>query len=468
MEAVDRESFSVLGEDSDAETDIQEEDWTPDFKKNQKRMSIIRKIQQLCGKDDSNSTPLHVVVIGPAGVGKSAFINTVGAAFDGDRWREHSYSGSHGEAGGQITVFTTNYEKCCKADKYPDDLLPTLIDVAGFHDQAGDEFVELLRIVFYGRLPVGESLAEAAKYYKDCGLEGLRSKYNQNNEKLKVDRVIFLSSAIQLVPENLISCVMQAARPSGIQDKKRTIPLFGVMTKYDKVVPQAEFEKLKEKAGSNSAKIDVIGQVDYDKRESRFIEALGLGGSKHRFLRCSNYCDDVDKDHRRTETVIPDLDIPVLKFFTQVTDPVMKVLSKDESYSRGLAPETVPEPEVETTTQTRAPKGATPEKGSRTGIVENFGETGVSVLLITIEAIFVAFFLNFLLKSQVDVNKVKVACQFMTARNTPHAQVGMTDICKDVNSSDDWTSLTFYIALIMMIVIRVASTLATIHIFRRN
>ncbi|XP_067677560.1 uncharacterized protein [Haliotis asinina] len=468
MDDIDRESFSVLSQDSDAETDILEGDWTPDFQKNQKRMSFIKRIRKLCGKDDGMTKPLNVVIIGPAGVGKSAFINTVGAAFDGVCWREHSYSGSHGEAGGQITVFTTSYEKCCNAPKYPNDLLPTLIDVAGFHDQAGDEFVELLRIVFYGRLPVGESLAEAAKYYKDCGLEGLRTKYNRNNEKLKVDRVIFLSSATQLVPTNLISCVMEAARPSGIRDKKRTIPLYGVMTKYDKVIPQEEFEKLKEDTGNQSATIDVIGEEDYAKRERQFIEALGLGGSKHRFLRCSNYCDDVDKNNRRMETVIPDLDLPVLKFFTQVADPVMQVLNKGESYSKGIAPETVPVQDAAAKTQTPSQKDGTQVRGSRMGIVENFGETGVSVLLITIEAIFVAFFLSLLLKPQVDVNKVKVACQFMSDRKTPHAQAGMSDICKDVNGSDVWCGFTFYLALLILIIIRVASTLFTIKIFRRN
>ncbi|XP_046546726.1 uncharacterized protein LOC124256811 [Haliotis rubra] len=464
MDDIDRESFSVLSQDSDAETDIQEGDWTPDFQKNQKRLSLIRRIRKHCGKDDGITKPLNVVVIGPAGVGKSAFINTVGAAFDGVCWREHSYSGSHDKAGDQITVFTTSYEKCCNAQKYPDDLLPTLIDVAGFHDEASDKFVELLRIVFYGRLPVGESLAEAERYYNDCGLEGLRSKYNQNNEKLKVDRVIFLSSATQDFPENLISCVIQAARPSGIYDKKRTIPLFGVMTKYDKVIPQEEFKKLEGK----SANIDVIGHEDYAERESKFIKALGLGGSKHRFLRCSNYCDDTDKDNTRIETVIPDLDLPVLKFFTQVSDPVMQVLNKGETYSQGIAPETIPVQEAATPTQTPAQKGGTEVKGSKMGIVENFGETGVSVLLITIEAIFVAFFLSLLLKPQVDVNKVKVACQFMSDRKTPHAQAGMTDICKAVSDSDVWAGFTFYLALLILIVIRVASTLFTINIFRRN
>ncbi len=59
-------SFTVLNadENSDAETDIGDEDWTPDFKKNQERKRLINIILKLSGEDDGSRIPHNVVIIG--------------------------------------------------------------------------------------------------------------------------------------------------------------------------------------------------------------------------------------------------------------------------------------------------------------------------------------------------------------------------------------------------------------------
>ncbi len=119
-----------------------------------------------------------------------------------------------------IFSFLFSFPKCCHGNSkvYWGVNLPTLIDIAGFTNEDRERYVELLRIVFYGRLPEGESLAQADKYYKECGLEGVRRRYSQNNEALKVDRVIIVTSTLEEVPQNLIRCVVTAARPSGVND----------------------------------------------------------------------------------------------------------------------------------------------------------------------------------------------------------------------------------------------------------
>ena len=55
-----------------------------------------------------------------------------------------------------------------------------------------------------------------------------------------------------------------------------------------------------------------------DEHEKELKHALGLEGSSHRYVRVSNYCDDVDKDMERTESNIPEIDADFLRFMTQV------------------------------------------------------------------------------------------------------------------------------------------------------
>ena len=44
----------------------------------------------------------------------------------------------------------------------------------------------------------------------------LHHKYSSTGEELKVSCVIFVASALDPVPKNLIQCVLDAARPSGV------------------------------------------------------------------------------------------------------------------------------------------------------------------------------------------------------------------------------------------------------------
>ncbi len=110
------------------------------------------------------------------------------------------------------------YTKCCNEEKFKDDLLPTIIDIAGIENENNEQWKELLKIVFFGRLPEGEALITAYHYGIKHGVDGLRAKYADVQEKLKVDRVIFVCSAEEGVPTNLIKCVREAARPTGMSD----------------------------------------------------------------------------------------------------------------------------------------------------------------------------------------------------------------------------------------------------------
>ncbi|XP_041369346.1 uncharacterized protein LOC121383405 isoform X1 [Gigantopelta aegis] len=446
-----------LAEDSDAE-ELDSWEEGRDFDLERKKDKLIRRIIKLVGSDEEKR-PLNVAVIGPMGVGKSSFINTTAAALSGDRWREYAYTGSHGGDGSQITVFTNSYPKCCMAEntKFIQVALPTFIDIAGFSDEDNDKWVELLKIVFYGRLPEGESLAEAEHYYRDNGMKGLMEKYSSNDEKLKVDRIIFVSAAKNQVPVNLIKAVIRAARPLGTKENpmKRTIPIYGVMTKADKV------------GGPE------LSQSEYDETEKAFIEALGLQGSRHRFLLCQNYCDDVDVDKKRTETLLPALDIPVLQFMIQVCDPVIRVINEGEAYS-STRPTEAGQHQLDERTDTR--RGAVVDSSSdaarfapRSPLMSFLREMGlsdtyISLLVIAVEAILVAFLLNLILRPSLDTGKLKVACSY--ARDRQELKV-FEDIC---NSLDTTFGARFFTMLLLfaLILLRIGVTLFFKRFYRQD
>lgn len=73
--------------------------------------------------------------------------------------------------------------------------------------------------------------------------------------------------------------------------------------------------------------------VDWDatdviSREKEFVGALGLRGAEHRYMKCTNYCNDTAPD--RTEHVYPKLDINILRFMVQLCDPAIAVTHDKE------------------------------------------------------------------------------------------------------------------------------------------
>ena len=76
------------------------------------------------------------------------------------------------------------------------------------------------------------------------------------------------------------------------------IPIFGVLTHKDKINEEDK---------------------DYKALEKDFREGLGL--PNNRFLLCTTYCDDYDKQRgtNRMDQRHPELDIPILQFMRQVS-----------------------------------------------------------------------------------------------------------------------------------------------------
>ena len=79
-----------------------------------------------------------------------------------------------------------------------------------------------LRLTRHG----GEQQEDEAvmKVYEDCkrsSTDQIRQKYSQSFPDMRVDRVVFVASAADELPERLMTCVLRAARPSHDKDVRR-------------------------------------------------------------------------------------------------------------------------------------------------------------------------------------------------------------------------------------------------------
>ncbi|XP_064612634.1 uncharacterized protein LOC135476517 [Liolophura sinensis] len=291
----------------------------------QEKVDMFR--QEIASRLKKHKKTLNILTIGTAGVGKSSFLTSLSAALCG-HWHEYSLSGKHGD-GRPVSFFVQRFPDCGLQDEaykqpYKDGRLPVLIDLAGLSNETTEVNEELLRMLMYGRLPEGEPVAKAEEIGIRQGVEGLRKKYPTENPDLKVDRVIFLASVNEKIPEKLIGCVIRAARPSGTSNNPRirSIPVYGVMTKMDKA--------------------EEIPADDVKARVKEFTRCLGLEGSEHRLMKCINYCQSTAPE--RESRTYSRLDEPILRFFRQLVDPYIMVSSDQEveDFSHLLPPKPQP------------------------------------------------------------------------------------------------------------------------------
>ncbi|XP_063416128.1 uncharacterized protein LOC134697770 [Mytilus trossulus] len=285
-----------------------------------RKQELLWNCKGKAGKVGQGKQPLVIAVIGPPGCGKSSFLNTIFAAFSHDCWTENA---KHGEFGSRDKQVTKRLKSFTKKDYYTDNdeyLLPTFLDMTGFEDEDTPLNKELLRIVFCGKLGEDEGLNEVRNYGELYGVNSVKEKYFGENyfgifkrqdskfsnpfwkyldfsvilnreEYLRVNRIIVVCSANldQQLPEYLFEAV------SDITNKERDITLYGVLTQADKYKSRDQ---------------RVL------KREREFMRALGI--LKNRFARIKNYCPDIDPNMTYEDTIIPSLDVPVLRLMRQV------------------------------------------------------------------------------------------------------------------------------------------------------
>ena len=117
-----------------------------------------------------------------------------------------------------LFYFSFDKRQYINTNSEQDILFPTLIDVAGFENENNLTIQEMLRIIIFGRFHTGQSLHTLREYALTHRVEEIREKYDAVHEANKVDRIIFVASALPSVnlPHQLMDAVLKAAHNSDI------------------------------------------------------------------------------------------------------------------------------------------------------------------------------------------------------------------------------------------------------------
>ena len=89
------------------------------------------------------------------------------------------------------------------SEKYAENLLPTLVDVAGVENENSDLWKELLKIVFFGRLPEGEALYSAYQYGVKAGVQ-VHMLTKENFDRNTVYKIAIYYDTNQCYPNILL------------------------------------------------------------------------------------------------------------------------------------------------------------------------------------------------------------------------------------------------------------------------
>ncbi|XP_052062882.1 uncharacterized protein LOC127702639 [Mytilus californianus] len=403
-------------EDSDSDIDIGSLLEIDSTKKKgwDEKQKLIKICQNEAGTISSGKRPLNIAIIGSHGCGKSSFLNTIFASFSDGKWKEMTQQGSYGGLGKQISQSLISFKKekyySRNGENKEDDgiLMPTFIDLKGFEDQ-NDEFTqEILKIIFYGKMGEFEKLSDVLTHYQNFGLNGLKEKYGQREEYLVIDRIIFVCSGdpTSTLPTQLMACVSEIAH--GV----RGIPIFGVMTKSDKF---------------NGSK-----DPEVEKRETEFRKHLGI--PKNRFARIKNYCEDIDKDMAYMFSVVPQIDVRVLKLMTQVFSNALEVTNPKARLDY-RSPETDILRESKEMAKSVPPRIQPPAANPVPPGDQQQATSGIGfpslLLLITIQVLFMAILLHFGMKPVITEEKLNTICanyDFIKSKNDATIE-GLNELC---------------------------------------
>ncbi|XP_063416368.1 uncharacterized protein LOC134698009 [Mytilus trossulus] len=161
------------------------------------KLRLLSKCRKLVGNDRQGRSPLNIAIIGQTGCGKSSFLNTVFASLNTDCWRDIARSGFFKIEGPQLHC-TERFRSFSKKDYYRatnDEgiLMPTFLDMTGFPDENTKTVLDLLEIIFSGRINENQKLADIEEGVKSISAEAM-NYYNKEVSHLPVDRIIVVST----------------------------------------------------------------------------------------------------------------------------------------------------------------------------------------------------------------------------------------------------------------------------------
>lgn len=110
-----------------------------------------------------------------------------------------------------IFPFLNSYTKkdYCRFSNDADSLMPTFLDMTGFSDEQSDHILNLLELVFSGRIREKEKIADIVHLSADAA-----NKFNKEVKHRPVDRIIVVSTLEpdSNLPLDLMNAIVKAAR----------------------------------------------------------------------------------------------------------------------------------------------------------------------------------------------------------------------------------------------------------------
>ncbi|XP_069141417.1 uncharacterized protein [Argopecten irradians] len=204
----------------------------------------------------------NILLVGAVGAGKSATINTLCASLSGEKLYRAPVGSQSGESGKRTTTHLIWYDKCGIEEKRLQEMkvpkyFPNLVDMTGLNNENSSQQRKLLDMILTGRIWNKTSIPAIQDVQTTQGDRKLERMFPLVYRGRRIHKILFVASATDRIPVELIRCVKSVAQPDGSAQclNPRYIPIFGILTKPD-LISKTE--------------------VDLKKKEQEFLECLGI------------------------------------------------------------------------------------------------------------------------------------------------------------------------------------------------
>ncbi|XP_033739997.1 uncharacterized protein LOC117327224 [Pecten maximus] len=216
---------------------------------------LLERYEKACEQE-------NILLVGAVGAGKSATINTLCASLSGEKLYRAPVGSQCGESGKRTTTHLIWYDKCGIDEKRLKEMrvpkyFPNLVDMTGLNNENSAQQRKLLDMIITGRIWNKTSIPAIQDVQTTQGERKLERMFPFVYRGRRIHKILFVASALDRIPTELIECVKSVAQPDGSAQclNPRYIPIFGLLTKPDLT------------SGT---------KMDLKKKEQEFLECLGI------------------------------------------------------------------------------------------------------------------------------------------------------------------------------------------------
>ncbi|XP_053385777.1 uncharacterized protein LOC123538735 [Mercenaria mercenaria] len=287
----------------------------------QENALILNDIAETCAQKKIKHTD-NILLLGNAGSGKSALLNTIIKALSGRYIPRARYGFGQTCA---LTKTLQRFENCgiteddiADADrrdilKHAIPYLPSFFDSPPFCNSS-PEMMEILELVIGGFIPPNTSFISLERLQQGNYPGFLKDKFAQSNPNWRISKIVFVQSPRDSLDERLIKMVNGLLT---VEDQERCCPIYSidnfvVITKYD-LVDSGDTVKFRQTEGSS---FDGLTLEHFERVEHDICSKFNIIEAKeHNMFRWVSYCDTTGYDN-------PYIDNIALKF-------IQRMLEKD-------------------------------------------------------------------------------------------------------------------------------------------